>query len=49
MCIARQGDSGLDWEYVYDHLGPLVELKEQPELLDQLKRLRRDLQRRRHT
>jgi hypothetical protein len=49
MCITRQGDSGLDWEYIYGQLKPLLELKEQPELLDQLKSLRRDLQRRRRT
>lgn len=49
MCITRQGDDGLDWEYVYSQLEPLVELKEQPQLLDQLKNLRRDLQRRRPT
>jgi hypothetical protein len=47
MCIVRQGDSRLNWKYVYDQLAPLVELKEQPQLLDQLKSLRRNLQRQR--
>jgi hypothetical protein len=40
MTIVRQGDAVLDWAYIYEQLGPLVELKEQPELLDHLKALR---------
>jgi hypothetical protein len=40
MTIVRQGDGNLDWGYIHKELAPLVELKEQPELLDQLAQLR---------
>jgi hypothetical protein len=33
----------LDWEYVWTHLAPLVELKEAPEILDRLEKRRLDL------
>jgi hypothetical protein len=45
MTIVRQGDEKLDWEYVREQLRPLVELKEQPELMDQLEALRDKLRR----
>lgn len=45
MTIVRQGDEAIDWEYVYHHLGPLIELKEEPELLDALEALRQKIRR----
>ena len=45
MTIVRQGDAALDWRYIREQLAPLLELKEQPELLDQLEALRARLQR----
>jgi len=44
MTIVRQGDAKLDWRYIHEQLRPLLELKERPDLLDQLEKLRRDLQ-----
>ncbi len=38
--IARQSLAKLDWNYIETQLRPLVELKEQPELLTQLRDLR---------
>lgn len=38
--LVRQGDS-LDWAYIRRQLRPLVELKEAPETMDQLERLRK--------
>ncbi len=35
---ARQGNS-LDWEYIERSLGPLAEVKEQPEIMDALRKL----------
>ena len=35
----------LDWPYVHAQLAPLVELKEAPEILDELERRRSDLER----
>ena len=40
MTIVRQGDAALDWKYIREQLVPLLELKEQPDLLDQLEALR---------
>jgi len=40
MTIVRQGEHKLDWTYVLAHLTPLAEAKEQPEILQQLERLR---------
>jgi hypothetical protein len=37
--IARQR-SALDWAYIDDHLRPLAELKESPEIVDRLGQLR---------
>jgi hypothetical protein len=45
MTIVRQGDEALDWRYLHEQLRPLVELKEQPELLDELEALRARLRR----
>ena len=40
MTIVRQGDAALDWDYIRAQLRPLVDLKEAPELLDELDALR---------
>ena len=45
MTIVRQGDAQLDWRYIREQLVPLLELKEQPDLLDQLEALRVRLRR----
>jgi hypothetical protein len=45
MTLVRQGDAALDWRYIREQLAPLLELKEQPELLDQLEALRERLRR----
>ncbi|MEQ1861706.1 MAG: nucleotidyltransferase [Chthoniobacteraceae bacterium] len=41
--IVRQGDEKLDWHYIHEQLAPLLELKAQPGLLDELATLRRRL------
>ncbi len=43
MTIVRQGDNSLDWRYIHRQLAPLLDLKGQPEVLDQLKELRQRL------
>lgn len=43
MTIVRQGDEKLDWRYIHEQLVPLLELKERPDLLDQLEKLRVEL------
>lgn len=40
MTIVRQGDAALDWQYIREQLAPLLALKEQPDLLNQLDALR---------
>lgn len=40
MTIVRQGDAALDWHYIREPPIPLLELKEQPGLLDELDALR---------
>jgi hypothetical protein len=40
--IIRQGGT-LEWDYVQRHLAPLVELKEEPDILDRLSRRRTEL------
>lgn len=45
MTIVRQGDEKLDWAYVLQHLTPLAEVKEQPEILQQLEQLRLEVRR----
>jgi hypothetical protein len=39
--IAVRHDKTLDWKYIEEQLAPLVKLKEEPEILHQLARLRR--------
>ncbi len=46
MTIVRQGEENLDWAYVDRHLGPLCEVKGEPEILERLKDLRRGCRRR---
>ena len=41
----RQGDDALDWRYIHEQLRPLLELKEAPELFEQLESLRVRLRR----
>ncbi len=43
MTIARQGDSALEWPYIFRHLKPLCEIKGQPDILTRLKKLRASL------
>ena len=38
--LARQGSTRLDWDYIDRQLTPLVEAKEEPEILDMLAKLR---------
>lgn len=45
MIIVRQGDDALDWGYIHEQLRPLLELKEAPELLEQLESVRVRLRR----
>lgn len=37
--LVRQGTGNLDWAYIWEHLAPLAELKDSPEILDHLKAL----------
>lgn len=46
MTIVRQGDDALDWNYIVEQLTPLLALKEQPELLQQLMQLRESAKKR---
>lgn len=39
--ITRQGTKRLDWKYIFTQLGPLCEVKEAPEILPKLQRLRK--------
>ena len=43
--IAKQPPGKLDWRYVYAQLKPLAELKEDPQIVPQLKELRRIVER----
>ncbi len=49
MTIVRQGDEALDWRYIHEQLRPLIELKEAPELFEQLETLRARLRRAKRT
>jgi len=40
MTIVRQGTKGLDWRYIQAQLTPLLEVKDEPELLTRLEALR---------
>jgi hypothetical protein len=42
--IVRQTGK-LDWQYIFDQLGPLAELKEAPQILDQLEQRRDEFER----
>lgn len=46
MTIVRQGDGNLDWTYIHEQLLPLLELKEAPDLINQLEALREKIRRR---
>ncbi|MCX6879836.1 MAG: hypothetical protein NTW21_39435 [Verrucomicrobia bacterium] len=37
--LVRQGTGNLDWKHIWDHLTPLAEVKESPEILSHLKGL----------
>ncbi len=37
--VIRQGNENLDWAYVFQHLTPLAELKEQPEIVARLRKM----------
>jgi predicted nucleotidyltransferase len=37
--IIRQGNENLDWSYIFQHLTPLAELKEQPEIVARLRKM----------
>ena len=41
--IVRQGPVNLDWTYMITELEPLCEAKEQPEIVDRLESLRREM------
>ena len=38
--VTRHGNANLDWDYIMMRLEPLVALKEEPQILEQLKNLR---------
>ena len=42
--VVRQGADQLDWSYVEKHLAELADLKDDPNLMDQLRRIRHSLQ-----
>lgn len=42
--MVRQGVNNLDWGYIRKQLKPLCEAKEQPEIVDRLESLRREVQ-----
>ncbi len=35
--VIRQGSGNLDWKYLFQHLEPLCEVKEEPEILERLR------------
>ena len=41
--LVRQGVSRLDWNYVFKHLTPLCEIKEEPQIIARLERLRSEI------
>lgn len=41
--LVRQGTRNLDWSYIWNHLTPLAEVKESPEILVNLKALLHDV------
>lgn len=42
--IVRQGIGNLDWSYINKELAPLCEAKEQPEIMNRLEALRREVE-----
>lgn len=40
--VAIRNQAKLDWEYIFKQLKPLVELKEEPEILSKLEKIKRD-------
>jgi hypothetical protein len=40
--LIRQGHDCLDWNYIWSNLTPLVEINEEPEILEHLKSLIRE-------
>jgi hypothetical protein len=42
---AGRRTGNLDWSYIHDRLGPLAELKDAPEILDQLEARRTEFER----
>jgi hypothetical protein len=42
MTIARQGSDTLDWPQIFEELEPLAALKEEPEIISRLKKLREE-------
>jgi hypothetical protein len=40
MTIVRRGCNSLDWPYIIQHLQPLAEAKEEPEIMTRLKALK---------
>jgi hypothetical protein len=42
--IVRQGSAKMDWRYIQEELAPLCEAKEEPEILDRLISLKRELE-----
>ena len=45
--MIRQGERALDWHYIHQHLRPLCEAKEQPDIIDRLEFLRSEVRARR--
>lgn len=41
--LVRQGTANLDWRYVWEHLAPLAEVKQSPEILAHLEALRTEV------
>ena len=41
--LVRQGSANLDWTYIKKELAPLCEVKEQPEIIERLESIRKDL------
>jgi hypothetical protein len=41
--MVRQSTANLDWSYIITELEPLCQAKEQPEIVDRLESLRRDM------
>lgn len=42
MTIARQSSNTLDWRYIFAEIEPLAALKEEPEIIERLKKMREE-------